>query len=77
MFAFPATLGLTLPHRLEPQMEQALEETLEGNELVDVKFYAFSRRGLQCVTHPLPLFAKSALLQGFSDDFDACEFLSA
>ncbi|KAJ7323668.1 hypothetical protein DFH08DRAFT_887579 [Mycena albidolilacea] len=74
MFAFPATLGLTLPHPLEPQMEQALEETLEGNELVDIKFYAFSRRGLQCVTHPLPLFAKSALLQGFSDDLDA--FLS-
>jgi hypothetical protein len=61
---FPATLGLTLPHPLEPQMVQALEETLVGTELVDVKFYAFSRRGSECVTHPLPLFAKSALLRG-------------
>ncbi|KAJ6459647.1 hypothetical protein C8R45DRAFT_766046, partial [Mycena sanguinolenta] len=59
------------PHPLETQMEQALEETLSGKELVDVKFYAFSRRGADCVTHPLPLFAKSALLQGFSGDLDA------
>ncbi|KAF8152854.1 hypothetical protein K438DRAFT_1987722 [Mycena galopus ATCC 62051] len=68
---FPATLGLTLPHPLEPQMERALERTLTGEELVDVKFYAFSRRESDCVTHPLPLFAKSALLKGFSDDLDA------
>ncbi|KAJ7660832.1 hypothetical protein DFH06DRAFT_1193409 [Mycena polygramma] len=67
----PASLGLTLPHPLEPQMEQALEETLSGKELVDIKFYAFSRRGTECVTHPLALFAKSALLRGFSDDLDA------
>ncbi|KAJ7751886.1 hypothetical protein DFH07DRAFT_825802 [Mycena maculata] len=68
---FPATLGLTLPHPLEPQMERALEETLTGTELVDAKFYAFSRRGSESVTHPLPLFAKSDLLRGFSDDLDA------
>ncbi|KAJ7461372.1 hypothetical protein B0H11DRAFT_1923644 [Mycena galericulata] len=68
---FPSTLGLTLPHPLEPQMQRALEETLIGNELVDIKFYAFSRRSSECVTQPLPLFAKSALLQGFSDDLDA------
>ncbi|KAJ6456216.1 hypothetical protein C8R47DRAFT_189627 [Mycena vitilis] len=66
----PASLGVTLPHPLEPQMEQALEETLSGKELVDIKFYAFSRRGTECVTHPLALFAKSALLRGFSDDLD-------
>ncbi|KAJ7649414.1 hypothetical protein DFH06DRAFT_1208174 [Mycena polygramma] len=67
----PASLGLTLPQSLQPQMEQALEETLSGKELVDSKFYAFSRRGTECVTHPLALFAKSALLRGFSDDLDA------
>ncbi|KAJ6509664.1 hypothetical protein DFH09DRAFT_1198800 [Mycena vulgaris] len=66
----PAGLGLTLPHPLEPQMEQALEETLTGKELVNIKFYAFSHRGSQCVTHPLALFANSALLRGFSDDLD-------
>ncbi|KAF7340387.1 hypothetical protein MVEN_01958200 [Mycena venus] len=68
--SFSATLGLTLPHSLEPQMERALEETLAGKELVDIKFYAFSRRGSECVTHPLPLFANSGLLQGFSKDLD-------
>ncbi|KAF7367700.1 hypothetical protein MSAN_00833800 [Mycena sanguinolenta] len=68
---FSPTLGLTVPHPLESRMEQALEETLTGRELVDVKFYAFSRKGADCVLHPLPLFAKSSLLQGFSDDLDA------
>ncbi|KAJ7474208.1 hypothetical protein FB451DRAFT_1248312 [Mycena latifolia] len=66
----PPTLGLTLPHRLEPQMEQALEETLTGKELVDIKLYAFSRKGSNRVTNPLPLFAKTDLLLGFSDDLD-------
>ncbi|KAJ7083874.1 hypothetical protein C8R44DRAFT_903564 [Mycena epipterygia] len=70
---FPATLGLALPHPLEPQMEQTLEGTLTGKELVDIKFYAFSRRGSASATHPQPLFANSALLRGFSDDLDACE----
>ncbi|KAF7367701.1 hypothetical protein MSAN_00833900 [Mycena sanguinolenta] len=69
---FSDSLGITLPgNPLEPRMERALEESLTGKELVDVKFYAFSRKRGDCVTHPLPLFAKSALLQGFSDDLDA------
>ncbi|KAJ6569196.1 hypothetical protein B0H19DRAFT_1065962 [Mycena capillaripes] len=63
-FTFPATLGLTLPHPLEPRMEHTLEETLDGKELVDIK-------GSDCATHPLPLFAKSDLLRGFSQDLDA------
>ncbi|KAF8198876.1 hypothetical protein K438DRAFT_1823872 [Mycena galopus ATCC 62051] len=71
MLTFSTTLGLTLPHALEPQMEQALEETLAGKQLADIKFYAFSRRGSEGVTHPLPLFAKGTLLQGFSDDLDS------
>lgn len=70
---FAATLAITLPHPLEPRMERALEDTLTGAELVDLKFYAFSRKGADGVTHPLPLFAKSSLLQGFSDDLDARE----
>ncbi|KAK7064976.1 hypothetical protein R3P38DRAFT_2827338 [Favolaschia claudopus] len=68
---FPTSLGLSLPHPLESRMETVLEETLSGQELVDIKFYAFSRRGTECVTHPLPLFARRDLLRGFSDDLDA------
>ncbi|KAJ7159561.1 hypothetical protein C8R46DRAFT_814906, partial [Mycena filopes] len=45
--------------------------TLAGKELVDVKFYAFSRRGSGCVTHPQALFSNSNLLRGFSEDLDA------
>ncbi|KAJ7612773.1 hypothetical protein FB45DRAFT_1036982 [Roridomyces roridus] len=60
-----------LPRTLEPRMAGALEDTLTGKELVDVKFYAFSRRGADGVTHPLPLFAKTSLLRGFSDDLNA------
>ncbi|CAK5264144.1 unnamed protein product [Mycena citricolor] len=41
---FSPTLGLTLPTPLDHRIERALEETLEGEELVDIKFYAFSRR---------------------------------
>ncbi|KAJ7083876.1 hypothetical protein C8R44DRAFT_52725 [Mycena epipterygia] len=52
-------------------MEQTLEATLTGKELVDIKFYAFSRRGSAGATHPQPLFANSALLRGFSEDLDA------
>ncbi|KAK7008050.1 hypothetical protein R3P38DRAFT_3027160 [Favolaschia claudopus] len=68
---FPTSLGLSLPHPLESRMETVLEETLSGRELVDIKFYAFSRRGTECVTRPLPLFARRDLLRGFSDDLDA------
>ncbi|KAJ7744158.1 hypothetical protein B0H16DRAFT_995090 [Mycena metata] len=68
---FASALGLTLPHPLEKRMEEALEETLTGKELMDVKFYAFSRRGSESVTHPLALFANSHLLRGFSEDLDA------
>ncbi|CAK5279701.1 unnamed protein product [Mycena citricolor] len=41
---FSPTLGLTLPTPLDHRIERALGETLEGEELVDIKFYAFSRR---------------------------------
>ncbi|KAK7064970.1 hypothetical protein R3P38DRAFT_2827318, partial [Favolaschia claudopus] len=68
---FPTSLGLSLPHPLESRMETVLEETLSGQELVDIKFYAFSRRGTECVTRPLPLYARRDLLRGFSDDLDA------
>ncbi|KAJ7152466.1 hypothetical protein C8R46DRAFT_1121305 [Mycena filopes] len=68
---FSPTLGLTLPHPLEARMEQTLGDTLAGKELVDLKFYAFSRRGSGCVTHPQALFSNSNLLRGFSEDLEA------
>ncbi|KAJ7744159.1 hypothetical protein B0H16DRAFT_1560369 [Mycena metata] len=72
---FPAALGLNLTHPLEhwQRMEQALRESLAGKELVDVKFYAFSRKGSEGrrVTHPLRLYANTALLRGYSEDLDA------
>ncbi|KAF7299499.1 hypothetical protein MIND_00900000 [Mycena indigotica] len=73
---FPASLGLTLPRTLTWKMEETLESTLDGKEMVDVKFYAFSRWKLNAddkgvISHPLPLFANLRLLEGFSDDLDS------
>ncbi|KAJ7062244.1 hypothetical protein C8F01DRAFT_1136995 [Mycena amicta] len=78
--AFPSSVGLPLPRTLTPKMMSTLEATLDGEELINVKFYAFSRRsessisgtgtGTRAAFHPLPLFAKSALLRGFSEDLD-------
>ncbi|KAJ7159563.1 hypothetical protein C8R46DRAFT_1108599 [Mycena filopes] len=70
---FSTELGLTLWRPVEhvPRMQTALRDTLGGKELVDVKFYAFSRTDSGRVTHPLPLYASTALMRGFSGDLDA------
>ncbi|KAJ7159562.1 hypothetical protein C8R46DRAFT_1001806 [Mycena filopes] len=67
---FPSSLGLALPHPLESRLKMVLEESLTGKDLIDVKFYAFNRFNSGVATHPLPLFARVSLLQGFSDDLD-------
>ncbi|KAJ7083864.1 hypothetical protein C8R44DRAFT_862340 [Mycena epipterygia] len=69
---FPSGLGLMLrPSRsLEYQAERMFEESLAGKDLIDIKFYTFSRFTSGHATHPLALFARESLLQGFSDDLD-------
>nr|GAT60561.1 predicted protein [Mycena chlorophos] len=67
----PASLGMPLPRTLTPKMENTLEKTLEGKELIDVKFYAFSGWRGTNIGHPKALFAQTALLRAFADDFDS------
>ncbi|KAF7317430.1 hypothetical protein HMN09_00479700 [Mycena chlorophos] len=67
----PASLGMPLPRTLTPKMENTLEDTLNGKELIDVKFYAFSGWCGTNIAHPKALFAQTALLRGFADDFDS------
>ncbi|KAJ7744157.1 hypothetical protein B0H16DRAFT_1560366 [Mycena metata] len=70
--AFSPSLGLALPRSLarESQLKSVLKESLTGKDLLDMKFYAFSRFGSGVATHPLPLFAKVSLLTGFPEDLD-------
>ncbi|KAJ7814327.1 hypothetical protein B0H14DRAFT_2850553 [Mycena olivaceomarginata] len=41
-----------------------------GEEALDVKFYAFSKKGSGYVAHPQPIFGKASLLKGFSKSLD-------
>ncbi|KAJ6631898.1 hypothetical protein B0H10DRAFT_2182929 [Mycena sp. CBHHK59/15] len=69
---FRAVLGMALPRPLDARVEEALADTIRGDEVVDVKFYAYTRRiGSSYVARPRPMFAKMALLRGHSDDLDA------
>ncbi|KAJ7036789.1 hypothetical protein C8F04DRAFT_1394045 [Mycena alexandri] len=68
---FPSNLELALPRApLESKLKSVLEESISGKDLVDIKFCAFSLFSSGAATHPLPLFARISLLQGFSDDLD-------
>ncbi|KAJ7291565.1 hypothetical protein C8J57DRAFT_1044987 [Mycena rebaudengoi] len=66
----PSRLGLSLPRSLGPRLETVLAGTILGQEAVDIKFYAFSRKGAGYVARPCPTFAKSSLLAGYSDFLD-------
>ncbi|KAJ7101798.1 hypothetical protein C8R44DRAFT_809316 [Mycena epipterygia] len=69
---FGGGLGMALPRPLDARVQEALADTLHGDEVVDVKFYAYTRRlkggSVAC---PRPMFAKMALVRGHSDDLDA------
>ncbi|KAJ7444379.1 hypothetical protein B0H11DRAFT_2203759 [Mycena galericulata] len=69
--AFPAGLGISLTRPLDARVETALADTIHGDEVVDVKFYAYTRAGPSYVARPRPMFAKMALLRGHSDILDA------
>ncbi|KAJ7439529.1 hypothetical protein B0H11DRAFT_566114 [Mycena galericulata] len=66
----PAATGLVTPRSVDQKLERALVDTMEGKEAVDVKFYAFSRRNSGYVARPQAVFAKSSLVEGYSDSLD-------
>ncbi|KAJ6569208.1 hypothetical protein B0H19DRAFT_691895 [Mycena capillaripes] len=67
---FAAGLGMALPRPRDVRVETALAETIRGEEVVDIKFYAYTRVGAGYVARPRPMFAKMALLRGHSDALD-------
>ncbi|KAJ7612632.1 hypothetical protein FB45DRAFT_939443 [Roridomyces roridus] len=67
---FPTSLGISLTRPLDGRAETALAETIHGKEIVDVKFYAYSRVGESYVARPRPMFAKMSLLKGHSVGLD-------
>jgi hypothetical protein len=73
--AFPAGLGISLTRPLDERVETALADTIRGDEVVDVRFNAYTRAGSSYVARPRPMFAKMALLRGHSDILDACKHI--
>ncbi|KAJ7865741.1 hypothetical protein B0H14DRAFT_3442773 [Mycena olivaceomarginata] len=45
MTEFPTDIGLTLPLPRDPRVDAALAATICGEDMVDVKFYVYTRRG--------------------------------
>ncbi|KAF8214497.1 hypothetical protein K438DRAFT_1801539 [Mycena galopus ATCC 62051] len=66
---FGAGLGMTLPRPRE-RVEAALAETISGEEVIDIKFYAYTHKGAGYVARPRPMFAKMTLLHGHSEALD-------
>ncbi|KAJ7660824.1 hypothetical protein DFH06DRAFT_1193375 [Mycena polygramma] len=66
----PTNTEVSLPFSLTPKMERLLADTMNGKEAVDIKFYAFTRKRAGYATDPQAMFAKSALLEGYSDELD-------
>ncbi|KAK7008053.1 hypothetical protein R3P38DRAFT_3027177 [Favolaschia claudopus] len=72
---FPTDLGMALPRPLDTSVEDALAETIQGADIIDMKFYAYTRAGFTpegkgYVARPRSLFAKLGLLRGHSDSLD-------
>ncbi|KAJ7230240.1 hypothetical protein GGX14DRAFT_410201 [Mycena pura] len=67
---FPKSIGLVLPSPRDARVDRALAGTIRGQEITDVKFYAYTRVGDGYVASPRPLFAKLSLLAGRSDALD-------
>ncbi|KAF8193547.1 hypothetical protein K438DRAFT_835820 [Mycena galopus ATCC 62051] len=75
LIEFPTNIGLTLPLPRDTRADAALAATVRGEDMVDVKFYVYTRRGVDpsgasLVMRPQPLFAKLSLLRKHSDDLD-------
>ncbi|KAJ7259804.1 hypothetical protein C8J57DRAFT_1515167 [Mycena rebaudengoi] len=67
----PTSIGLSLPSSVDARLVEALVDTMDGDEVVDLKFYAFSAKGDGYVFSPRSIFAKTSLLTGFSDSLDS------
>lgn len=70
----PPETGLSIPRSIDGKLERVLADTMSGKEAVDVMFYAFTRKSPRYVTHPRAIFAKTTLLEGYSDELDLSEF---
>ncbi|KAJ7612653.1 hypothetical protein FB45DRAFT_939485 [Roridomyces roridus] len=68
-----ASLGINLPKPLNPRVEMALADTIRGHEVVDVKFYAYTRAAHSgsYVARPKSMCARMDVLLGHSDVLDA------
>ncbi|KAJ7838549.1 hypothetical protein B0H13DRAFT_2419353 [Mycena leptocephala] len=66
----PPETGLSIPRSIDGKLERLLADTMSGKEAVDVMFYAFTRKSPRYVTHPRAIFAKTTLLEGYSDELD-------
>ncbi|KAJ7744151.1 hypothetical protein B0H16DRAFT_1560345 [Mycena metata] len=67
---FAAALGMALPLPRNSRVEAALAETIRGEETVDIKFYAYTRIGVDYASRPQTMFAKTTLMMGHSDALD-------
>ncbi|KAF7298554.1 hypothetical protein MIND_00802100 [Mycena indigotica] len=69
----PAVIQTRLPFSAEPlpaRIRACLVDTIHGGELIDIKFWVYSRVGNGCVSHPRPLYGSLKLMCGTSKQFD-------
>ena len=65
------------PATVELRASRALTSTIRSGQLVDTKFYLYSRKcGANGAREPKELYVSSAILHQFNDDLDdLCEFI--
>ncbi|KAF7288770.1 hypothetical protein MIND_01422600 [Mycena indigotica] len=69
----PVTIQTRLPFSDEPlptRIRASLVDTIHGGELIDVKFWAYSRARSGYVYAPRPLYGNLRLMRGTSKQFD-------
>ncbi|KAF7289132.1 hypothetical protein MIND_01374200 [Mycena indigotica] len=69
----PLTIRTRLPFSEEPlpaRIRACLADTIHGGELIDVKFWLYSRVATGYVYHPRPLYGNLKLMRGTSKQFD-------
>ncbi|KAF7314872.1 hypothetical protein MIND_00000900 [Mycena indigotica] len=69
----PLTIRTRLPSSEEPlptRIRACLADTIHGGELIDVKFWLYSRVATGYVYHPRPLYGNLKLLRATSKQFD-------